>query len=205
MIRNRVAPGRWFLPVPYAEATVITEFTPENTYCTDKCGDGDDDNDVKEEYRFLELGGTIGVGFLLHPYLFAKAGFAVSGELLTPEAALKEIGEERAARTGVYIGYKLRRLKLVSDVRNPLQLESRLDYFATDLRGTRRQELTVQSKLYFGLTPYLYVTASHGFYMFDNRCTLPKSQCSKGANDLAVANDIAIGLDLLLDYRHQIF
>ena len=202
-IRNRVAPGRWYLPVPYAEATVITEVTPEGSYCTQNCDDGDAENDVKETYRYLELGGTVGVGFLPHPYLFAKAGFAVSGELLTPEAALEEVGEERDARTGVYLGYKLRRLKLISNPHNPLQLESRLDYFATDLRGTRRQQLTLQSKLYFGLTPYLYVTASHGLYLFDNRCVT--QTCAAGQNDVAVANDVAIGLDLLVDYRHQLF
>jgi len=197
MIRNRRAPGRWYLPVPYAEATLITEFTSDNTYTKSDGSTG--------SYHYLELGGTVGVGFLLHPYLFAKAGFALSGELLTPSEAFAEIGEERAPRTGLYLGYKLRRLKLIASVRNPLQLESRLDYFATDLGGTRRQELSVQSKLYFGLTPYLYVTASHSLYLFDNQCTRARSECIEGENDTSVANDVALGLDLLLDYRHQLF
>jgi len=54
-IRNRRAPGRWYLPVPYAEATMITEFTPDATYCSGRCG-GDSADDVLETYRYLELG-----------------------------------------------------------------------------------------------------------------------------------------------------
>lgn len=197
LVRNRRAPGRWYLPVPYAEATLISEFTSDNTYTKSDGREG--------SYHYLELGGTVGLGFLLHPYLFAKAGFALSGELLTPSEAFAEVGEERAPRTGLYLGYKLRRLKLIASVRNPLQLESRLDYFATDLAGTRRQELSAQSKLYFGLTPYLSVTASHTLYVFDNQCTRPRSECFQGENDTSVANSVALGLDLLLDYRHQLF
>jgi len=193
MIRNRRAPGRWYLPVPYAEATLITEFTPSATYCVEKCGGGTTD-DVLGEYRYLELGGTVGIGFLLHPYMFAKAGFAVSGELLTPQVALDQVGQERAARTGFYLGYKLRRVKLISSVHHPLQLESRLDFFMTDLGESIRRELTVQTKVYFSLTPILHVSAGHSFYVFDTR-----------GRDASWANDISLGLDLLLDYRHQLF
>jgi 2',3'-cyclic-nucleotide 2'-phosphodiesterase (5'-nucleotidase family) len=202
-LRNLKGPGLWYVPVPYGEATVITEFTTDSAYCVARCDDSDSSNHETETYRYLELGGTVGVGFLLHPYLFAKAGFAVSGELLTPAAALEQVGDERAARTGIYLGYRLRRLKVVSDARHPLQLESRLDYYATDLTASRRQELTLQTKLYFELTRFLQVSASHSLYVFDTHCT--RSSCDKGANDISTANDVSLGLNLLLDYRHQVF
>lgn len=183
MLRNRQSPAQWYMPVPYAEATVISEFSADNTYL--------DVNAQEQTYHFVELGGTVGVGLLPHPYLFVKAGFAVNGELLTPDRALREKGEELDARTGLFLGYKLRRLKLISSVMHPLQLESRFDFF---MYSPDRLELTLQSKLYFSLTPYLHLTAGHTLYLYD-----------APAKEVSVANDISMGLNFLLDYRHQIY
>ncbi len=181
-LRNRWGEGRWYVPQPYAEATMISEFTAESTYLV---------GDQEQTYRYLDLGGTVGVGVMPHPLLFVKAGFAFGGELLTPEEKLLD-GKE--VRTGIYLGYTLRRLRLLSSPRHPLQFESRLDFFLTNLGGAFRKEVTLASKLFFALTPYLHLTASHSLFLFDT------------ANaDSSTANDLAFGLELLFDHRHQTY
>jgi 2',3'-cyclic-nucleotide 2'-phosphodiesterase (5'-nucleotidase family) len=203
LLRNLEAPSKWYMPVPYAEATLITEFTGDNEY-TDAL------TSETETYRYIDLGGTVGVGLLPHPYLFIKMGFAFGGELgLPPQERVQGIDEEMEkryeGRTGVYLGYKLRRFKLVADPRHPLQLESRLDFFMTNLGSTFRKELTLGTKLYFSLTRFLNVVASHDLYVYDTQCTAPASKCIKGANDTSVANAVSLGLNFLFDYRHQLF
>ena len=202
LLRNLEAPSKWYMPVPYAEATLITEFTGDNEYTSALTSE-------TETYRYIDLGGTVGVGLLPHAYLFVKAGFAFGGELGLPSREqVQGIGEEMEqryeGRKGVYLGYKLRRFKLVAAPRHPLQLESRLDFFMTNLGSTFRKELTLGTKLYFSLTRFLNVVASHDLYVYDTQCTEPASRCIKGANDTAVANAVSLGLNFLFDYRHQL-
>lgn len=184
-LKNLHRPGRWYMPMPYAEARLITEFSEDNTYT--------DDAGVERTYRYLDLGGTIGAGLMPHPLLFIKAGFTGAGEILTPDKL-----PEKQPRAGVYLGYKLRRLKLWASTRYPLQLESRLDWYLYLFPGGKadkiipRNELTLESKLYVSLVPTLFLTASHNLYVY-----------APWEDEVGVANDISFGLELILDYRHQ--
>ena len=181
--RNAEVPALWYMPVPYAEVTVLSEFTDSGTYTTDA--------GVTDTYHYLDLGGTVGVGMLPHPFLLFKAGFALAGELLTPDEV--PTFAENKARMGLFLGYKLRRMKLNKSIYHPIQLESRLDFFVTDLGDTNRKELTWESKLFLAVVPMINLTASHRLYVFDT-----------ASADVSVANDIMFGVDFLYDYRHQL-
>ena len=127
---------------------------------------------------------------LPHPLLFFKVGFAVNGELLTPDDALA--AGENQARVGLYAGDKLDRIKLTKSPFYPRKLESRLDFFASDLGDTNRMDVTWQTKLYFQIIPMNHVTASHPLYVFDT------------ANEsVSVANDATLGRDVRWDYTHM--
>ena len=191
--RNRKVPAAWYVPVPFAEATLNTEFTGDSTYCpTDNCPTDAD----KETYHYLDVRGMLGAGVLINPSLFVKAGFAVTGELLTPEKALTDQGID-AGRVGAYLGYKLRRRKLNSSIRNPILLESRLDFFMTDFSQSFQRELTWETKLYFNFLPMFYVSASYRLYYF--------AAARDSITQSSVANDISIGFEILTDYRYQLF
>ena len=189
--RNSESPGLWYMPVPYAEATLISEFTASGCTPYAECKDSVAGNE--ESYHYMELTGTVGGGLLVHPMLFFKLGFAVNGELLTPQEALAP-GQEDEAEIGIYFGYKLRRLKLNKSKHYPIQLESRLDFYITDLGDTIRREVNWESKLFFNLLPMFYISASHRLYVFDIR-----------GQDVSVANDISLGLEFITDYRYQLF
>ena len=203
--RNKEVPSLWYMPVPYVEVSLVSEFTSsgcspygDTVVCDEDDANYNDPTYIKgETYHYLDLGGTVGLGMLPHPNLFFKVGFAVNGELLTPAAALAP-GDDQEARTGIYLGYKLRRLKLNKSVHYPIQLESRLDFYLTDFSNTLRRELTWETKLLFNILPMIYITAAHRLYVFDARM----SNLTDG-DGASVANDISIGLEFLTDYRYQ--
>ena len=193
--RNRKVPADWYLPVPFVEATLNTEFTGDSTYCPASVG-GTCTDGQKDTYHYMDIRGMLGVGMLVNPSLFVKAGFATTGELLTPDEALEDQGID-AGRVGLYLGYKLRRRKLNSSVRNPILLESRLDVFMTDFSQSFQRELTWETKLFFNFLPMFYVSASYRLYYF--------AAAKDGVTESSVANDVSIGFEILTDYRHQLF
>ena len=65
--------------------------------------------------------------------------------------------------------------------------------------------IVLGTKLYFSLTRFLNVVASHDLYVYDTQCTEPASRCIKGVNDTSVANTLSLGLNFLFDYRHQLY
>ena len=193
--RNREVPSRWYMPVPYAEAILNTEFSGNNTYCPASVGSSCSD-DEKDTYHYMDIRGIVGAGLLINQSLFVKAGFAATGELLTPVEALDE-QQIDAGRVGMYLGYKLRRRKLNSSIRTPILLESRLDFFMTDLSRSFQRELTWETKLFFNFLPMFYISASYRLYYF--------AAARDGVTQSSVANDISIGFEILTDYRHQLF
>jgi 2',3'-cyclic-nucleotide 2'-phosphodiesterase (5'-nucleotidase family) len=189
--RNRQVPALWYMPVPYAEGTLLTEFTPSG--CRDP-----NDCEALPKYHYMDLRGTVGAGLLVHPNLFFKLGFATVGELLTPDEAVGA-GENKAT-VGIYAGYKLRRTKLNSSVHYPVLLESRLDFYFTDFGATLRREMIWESKFFISILPYFYVTAAHRMYVFDARF-----QDQPAGSGTGISNDISIGFEAMVDYRHQLF
>ena len=192
--RNKKVPADWYMPVPFVEANLNTEFTGDNTYCPAAVGSSCTD-DQRDTYHFLDVRGMLGAGLLVNPSLFVKAGFAVTGELLTPQEALDDQGID-AGRVGLYLGYKLRRRKLNSSIRNPILLESRLDFFMTDFSNSFQRELTWETKLFFNFLPMFYVSASYRMYYFVAETDSIHS---------SMAHDISIGFEILTDYRYQLF
>ena len=130
------------------------------------------------------------MGLAPHPLWFIKFGGVARGELLTPEAAKSDL----PFRPGIYAGYVLRRIKLIEQPAYPLEIQSRLDFYLTDLSGPLRMELLVQSKLFFRITDWLTLTASHRLFLFDTK-----------ERPTAVTNDFALGLNVGWDLRLQTF
>ena len=195
--RNKKVPAMWYMPVPFAEATLNTEFTGDSTYCPASVSSGGScTEDQKDTYHYLDVRGMLGAGLLIYPTLFVKAGFAATGELLTPEEALDE-QQIDAGRVGTYLGYKLRRQKLNSSVRSPILLESRLDFFMTDFSKSFQRELTWETKVFFNFLPMFYISASYRLYYF--------AAARDGITQSSMANDISIGFEILTDYRYQLF
>ena len=180
-LRNRFG-KRWFVPEPYAELNLISELTPSGTY-VDSAG-------VTQTYHLLDLAAAVGLGLQLHPMLFAKVGFVVRGEALTPTAADPDL----PARPGLYLGYTLRRLKLLQDSATPIELESRLDLVMTALASDVRRDLTWQNQLSIALFDYVKLSVSQRLYVFDT--TL---------RDASVANDVMVGLSFGVDRRLQTY
>jgi|GEM_PF-5849069 2',3'-cyclic-nucleotide 2'-phosphodiesterase (5'-nucleotidase family) len=181
LLRNKFGYGSWWVPEPFAEGILRTEFTPSGSYT-----EGGED----KEYHYMDLAGEVGIGFALHPLLFLKAGMVVRSELLTPAAA----EAEHTGSPGIYLGYTLKRYKLINSPHHPLQIESRLDFTFTDLSDRLVREFTVKSKIYFALTRQIHLSATHQLYIYDDR-----------NSHASISNDISFGIDLLLDYRYQTY
>jgi 2',3'-cyclic-nucleotide 2'-phosphodiesterase (5'-nucleotidase family) len=173
---------RWFVPIPYGELTLLSEFTSSGTYV--------DSAKANQTFHLFDLAGGLGLGWTLHPLLFAKIGFVVRGELLTPEAASPDL----PAHPGLYFGYTLRQMKLLTDSRTPLELSSRLDFHLTDLSGEVRRDLTWSNQLAIQVTEHLRIALNHRLYVFDTK-----------SRPASVANDLTVGINLQLDTRHQFF
>jgi hypothetical protein len=182
-IRNLYGAGRWYVPEPYAEARVSTEFTSSGECGAEECGE-------ELRYHFMELSGTLGVGIAPHPLLFLKVGGVMRGELLTPEAVNPDI----TSRPGVYLGYVLRPLVLMPASTHPLTLDSRLDFFVTDFARQQRSELNLQTQLNFSITRFLGLVVSHRLYLFDT-----------ADRPMSLANDVSFGLSVSFDYRRQTY
>jgi hypothetical protein len=181
-IRNHFDKAR-YVPEPYIEGRFITEFTASGV--CDVCTDPAD-----ASYHYFDLGGTAGIGFTLHPLFFIKMGLVLRGELLTPDQKNPDI----KAKPGIYLGYLLRRWKLFARTMHPASLESRLDFYFTDLSGDLRRELTMQSKITLALTRYISLAVNHRLYIFDKR-----------GEEMGIGNDISLGLALSYDFRRQTF
>jgi 2',3'-cyclic-nucleotide 2'-phosphodiesterase (5'-nucleotidase family) len=181
-LKNLKGPGLWYMPIPYAEGSLITEFSASGSTVDPATGQA-------QGYHYLNLGGTAGAGLNPHPSLplLIKLGLALRGEPLTP-------GPDGSLSTGLYVGYLLRRWKAVDSPTHPLQLESRLDLYLTDLLDRVRTELSLETLLSFTLVSPLALTVGHRLYLFDDR-----------SRSVSVANDVSVGLTVILDYRHQRF
>ena len=180
---KRRGDASWYVPEPYTEARLVTEFTASGTCDPLVCFDPND-----RTYHYMDIGGTLGLGLQLHPLLFVKVGAVLRGEVLAPAAKNPDI----PASPGIYLGYLLRKWKIASIPRFPVHIESRADFYFTDFSGELRRELTLASKLYMALTRRISLTAGHQLYVFAKR--------SAGA---AWGNDISVGLALSLDFRRQ--
>lgn len=193
----RVLYGKqWYIPEFYSELRLISEFTGSGV-----CDPVDCPNSGDQSYHYMELGLTTGLGWKLHPLFFIKIGAALRNELLTPNAAKPDI----PATPGIYVGYLLRRIKLINEPAHPLFLESRMDFYFTDLAGELRRELTTQTKVYFSLTRRLSLTLTHQLYLYDKQCQSGDIECQARGDSLAIANDISFGLAYFMDFRRQTF
>ena len=99
---------------------------------------------------------------------------------------------ERSSEEGFYAGFTLDRHPVLKILKSPLYLESRLDFFLTELAGQRIKELIWTNKLAFTLMDRLFLTVNHEFYVYDT-----------GRNNVNLASNLTVGIQFLMDYRYQ--
>jgi len=165
---RRLLSERWFAPIPYLATTFDTVFvTPEGA-----------------PFHHMDVGGTAGLRFTPFRPLEIKAGAGVRKEVLDPAGR---------ARPGVELGWDLPRFSPVRVRDLPVDVESGLDYFVSDLAGDRRQEARVRARLTVPLLGPLALTAGVDFVALH------------GAGDWAWLSDATLGLTARLDGAHQQF
>jgi 2',3'-cyclic-nucleotide 2'-phosphodiesterase (5'-nucleotidase family) len=172
---QKYSPDKWHHPIPFVESYVETEITRDLV------------SDEGRVYRYTETAGMVGPGFMPYPKLFLKVGFVSrSHNILIPE--------EREVELGLYAGFTLSRHSVLKVWKHPVYLESRLDVFFTRLASDRVKELIWTNKLSFALIGRLFLNVAHEFYAYDTR-----------AYDVNVASNLTVGVQVLMDYRHQTF
>lgn len=125
-IRHVFGQDRWYLPEPFAEGRLTTEF----------------DRPAERDFHYVDFSGTVGVGLTLHPLFFLKMGAVL---LVAPDATTSDIDP----RPGVYFGYQLKRWLMFQETEHPLDLESRLDLLLTDVTSVKRRADLADEGVFF--------------------------------------------------------
>jgi len=172
---GRYDPKKWYFPIPYTEGYIQTEITPNLV--------GDDGR----TYRYTETSGSIGPGFMLRPKLFFKIGYMNRSHNIL-------IRGERMLEQGLYAGFTLDRCAITKILKSRIYLESRLDFSFVQIASLQAKELLWTNKLSVSLVDHLSVTINHEFYLYD----------TKNA-PVNIASNLTIGIQVLLDLRHQLY
>jgi hypothetical protein len=172
---SKYMPSKWYFPIPFFETYGETEFTRDL-----RGKDG-------KEYRYTEVAGILGPGFMPYPKIFLKLGFVVRSYKLS-------IPDERESDLGFYAGATVERMSLFKISKAPVYYESRLDFYLTDFGDNLFKELIWTNKLSFTLIDRIFLNFTHEFYVYDT------------AFDKAnVASNTVIGIQIVTDYRLQTF
>ena len=138
----RAASGdRWWVPVPFAELQVESEFNQPD----------------ERAWHLFELTGIVGTLFRIAGPLEIKVGFNGKRDVFQPD---------RETTFGLNAGYQLKRFDVFKLLGKPVQFESELEYFFNSIGGANIQELRSLSRLYFSLTHRLFFTASYNAYLY---------------------------------------
>lgn len=136
-----LAGDKGFVPVPFVEGQVQTEF----------------DKPATRDWHRLELTAIGGARLRpLRQFTF-MIGVNTRHEVLQPDS--RPLG-------GIAVGYTLRRVKLFSIVENPVELESESSWFYNDIGRTDIHEIRHFTRLSFQLVQKLFVTASVNVYAY---------------------------------------
>jgi 2',3'-cyclic-nucleotide 2'-phosphodiesterase (5'-nucleotidase family) len=135
------AGGQWYVPMPFTELQVETEFT----------------DPAEREWHKLELTGIGGAKFQLFDPLDIKIG----------ANARRDIREPNGETTyGLNAGYTLNRIGLLDLLGKPVQFESELEYFYNDIGASNIQELRNANRLYFALLDQLFFTTTFQAFLY---------------------------------------
>jgi hypothetical protein len=167
-VKRLLADAPW-APVPYLATTLDTEFVRNATAA----------------FRHQELGGTVGVRLLPTRPLEIKLGVGARRELLAPEAR---------TRWGLETGYDLPRFSPTKIRGLPVDVESGLDYFVSDLAGTPQHEGRLRARLLLPLGGPLAVSAG-----------VDAIALKTGAQPFAFVSDASLGITARFDGARQQF
>lgn len=159
----------WYAPLPYASLSLDTEFV----------------RNEDAAFRRLEASATAGLRVAPWKPLELKAGAGVRRQLLDPAGRY---------RWGLEVGYELPRFSPVSLRGLPVDVESGLDYFVSDLLGDKRQEGRFRVRVLLPIGGPVAFTV--GFDVF---------ALKQGAQPFAFVTDATLGLTARLDGGQQQF
>ncbi|MBA2662376.1 MAG: 5'-nucleotidase C-terminal domain-containing protein [Bradymonadaceae bacterium] len=162
--------GRWFVPSPLAELQLETEFDPPETRL----------------WRRMDLRAILGVSFLLAAPLEFKIGANARHDLNAPDAE---------ATYGLNLGYKLRRISLLTLLGRPIQFESEVEYFYNDIAAQNIQELRSGNRLFFAVFDQFFFTTTFNAFLYR----------TDAVGEFGTNTELTIGLNYLWDYAHQSF
>lgn len=138
----RAASGdRWWVPVPFAELQVESEFNRPD----------------ERGWHLFELTGIVGTLFRIAGPLEIKVGFNGKRDIFQPGGV---------TTFGLNAGYQLKRFDVFKLLGKPVQFESELEYFFNSIGGANIHELRSLSRVFFALTNRLFFTASYNTYLF---------------------------------------
>jgi 2',3'-cyclic-nucleotide 2'-phosphodiesterase (5'-nucleotidase family) len=135
------AGGGWYVPMPFAELQVETEFT----------------DPAEREWHKLEFTGIGGAKFQLFDPLEIKLGANARRDIRQPN------GE---TTYGLNAGYTFNRTDLLNLLGKPLQFESELEYFYNDIGASNIQELRNTNRVYFALMDQLFFTTTFQAFLY---------------------------------------
>ncbi len=174
-LHERYDPKRWYYPIPFLEWYLETELTSDLV-----AGDG-------QTYRYMETAGMLGLSFFLYPKLYLKiGGVSRSHNILVPD--------ERTGEYGLYLGLSLDRYPLVFKRRYRLYLETKLDCYFVQPAAARILEILWTTKAAFSIVDNIFLTVSHELYFYDTADA-----------PFNLASNLAAGLQVLFDVRHQTY
>lgn len=136
-----LAGDQGFVPVPFVEAQLQTEF----------------DRPVTRDWHRFELTAIGGVRIRPLRPLTIMVGANARHEVLEPDS--QPLG-------GIAVGYTLRRVTLFRIAKNPVELESESSWFFNDIGRRDMHEIRHFTRLSFQLLGRLFVTASVNVYAY---------------------------------------
>ncbi len=135
------AGDKWYVPMPFGELQVESEFDPP----------------AERDWHKVETTGIAGTKFQLFSPLEIKVGANVRRDLLEPGGQ---------TTYGLNAGYTLSRTNLAKLADRPIQVESKLEYFYNDIGASNIQELRNTDRLYFAVMDQLFFTTTFQAFLY---------------------------------------
>jgi hypothetical protein len=135
------AGGEWYVPMPFAEMQLESEFSKPK----------------ERDWHKVELTGIGGAKFQLFEPLEIKLGANARRDINQPE------GE---TTYGLNAGYTFNRTDLIDLLGKPIQFESELEYFYNDIGASNIQELRNTNRLYFAVIDQLFFTTTFQAFLY---------------------------------------
>lgn len=135
--------GRWYVPDPFAEGQIETEFVRPDT----------------RDWHRLHLRAIAGASFQLLAPLDVRIGMNVNQDINDPQGR---------PTWGVNLGYTLARISPVQLMDRPIRFESEVEYFYNDIANDNIHELRTSNRVLFAVFDQFFFTTTFNAFAFRN-------------------------------------